>query len=108
MTNLPPKPGQVSLAVAIAGPRASYPEDLAPRVQQVTGAFRRSHERHPKTPLLLISPPAEGDMPIPYVAGLPMPQVLYPEDFPPNQSDTEFRTLLSPTPPQPPTTPHTP
>lgn len=102
-----PKEGGIvplPLVIGVTGHRDLREEDRAPlegRVRQVFAEFQR---RYPSTPLLLLSPLAEGadrlvaraalEKGARLIVPLPMPQTLYEEDFQTRASREEFHKLL--------------
>jgi len=95
--------GTVSLVIAVTGHRDLHPDYVSEYQKQVVEILRTLKDRHPHTPLLLLSGLADGadrvavyaaqQVEIPYVAVLPMPKSEYRKDFTP-ESAAEFDRLL--------------
>jgi hypothetical protein len=98
---------QAPLVIGVTGHRDLRPEDVAELERRVEQIFRTLRQQYPSTPLLLLSPLAEGsDRLVARVAlspaigarlvvPLPMPAALYEADFQEPGSVEEFRKLLA-------------
>jgi hypothetical protein len=99
-TGIPPLP----LVIGVSGHRDLRGEDREPLEARVRQIFAELQNRCPHTPLLLLSPLAEGadqlvarvalEKGVRLIVPLPMPQALYEEDFQTEASRDEFNTLL--------------
>ncbi|HUR32394.1 MAG TPA: hypothetical protein VM032_01270 [Vicinamibacterales bacterium] len=97
--------GPLPIVVGVTGHRDLRPEDLSALSSSVTRILQEVREAHPHTPLLLLSPLAEGsdrlvarvalDIGVRLVVPLPLPQELYEQDFSSDGSRAEFRQLLA-------------
>src|SRR5579872_2717178 len=98
---------QAPLVIGVTGHRDLRPDDLPQLERKVKHIFERLRERYGSTPLLVLSPLAEGadrlvarvglldEFGARLVAPLPMPAALYEEDFEQPGSVDEFRSLLA-------------
>ncbi len=92
------------LVIGVTGHRDLREEDRVPLEEAVQKIFDELHGICPHTPLLLLSPLAEGadrlvarvalEKGVRLVVPLPMPQALYEEDFQTEASHEEFLSLL--------------
>src|SRR5438552_6900008 len=94
------------LVIGVTGHRDLRPEDVEPLEKKVKHIFTRLRGLFPYTPLLVLSPLAEGadrlvarvalqpDVGARLVAPLPMPKRLYEQDFETRESLEEFHQLL--------------
>jgi hypothetical protein len=97
-------PGPLPIVVGVTGHRDLRPEDLPALESIVERILVEVRESHPHTPLLLLSPLAEGsdrlvarvalEIGVRLVVPLPLPQHLYEEDFSTDESRAEFNRLL--------------
>lgn len=108
MTVTPPDISKVPapLVIGVTGHRDLRPEDEDRLGQQVRAVLHGLRAKYPSTPLVLLSPLAEGadrlvarialepDLGARLVVPLPMAQRLYEEDFHSPESLAEFRELL--------------
>jgi hypothetical protein len=103
------------LVIGVTGHRDVVPGDVALLKESVRGVFDELRQKYPHTPLLLLTPLAEGadrlvaevalERDIALVAPLPMKRELYEADFraadapaePPSPATQDFRTLLGKT-----------
>ncbi|HTS49166.1 MAG TPA: hypothetical protein VMH05_14545 [Bryobacteraceae bacterium] len=97
---------QAPLVIGVTGHRDLRPDDLPQLERKVKHIFERLRERYGSTPLLVLSPLAEGadrlvarvglldDFGARLVVPLPMPAALYEEDFEEPGSVDEFRALM--------------
>ena len=97
---------QAPLVIGVTGHRDLRPEDVPHLEQKVKQIFQRFREHYPSTPLLVLSPLAEGadrlvarvgllpEFGARLVVPLPMPAALYEYDFEEPESVDEFRALL--------------
>ena len=95
------------LVIGVTGHRDLRPDDLPHLERKVKHIFERLRERYGSTPLLVLSPLAEGadrlvarvglldEFGARLVVPLPMPAALYEEDFEESGSVDEFRALLA-------------
>lgn len=98
-------PGPLPLIVGVTGHRDLRPEDTEVLEGLVRRLIEDVKEAHPHTPLLLLSPLAEGsdrlvarvalELGVRLVVPLPLPLELYEQDFASEASRAEFRRLLS-------------
>jgi hypothetical protein len=98
-------PGLVPLVVGITGHRDLVSEDIPALEGVVGGIFQELREKYRHTPLILLSPLAEGAdrlaarvalrMGVRLLVPLPMSKALYVRDFETAASRTEFADLLS-------------
>jgi len=98
---------QAPLVIGVTGHRDLRPDDLPHLEQNVKHVFERLRERYGSTPLLVLSPLAEGadrlvarvglldEFGARLVVPLPMPAALYEADFEEPGSVHEFRELLA-------------
>lgn len=98
---------QAPLVIGVTGHRDLRPDDLPHLEQKVKQVFERLRERYGATPLLVLSPLAEGadrlvarvglldQFGARLVVPLPMPAALYEADFEEPGSVDEFRELLA-------------
>src|SRR5579872_2989949 len=98
---------QAPLVIGVTGHRDLRPDDLPQLERKVKHIFERLRERYGSTPLLVLSPLAEGadrlvarvglldDFGARLVVPLPMPAALYEEDFEEPGCVDEFRALLA-------------
>ena len=101
------EPGSAAapLLVGVTGHRDLRPDDRAPLSCAVRDVLEELRHNYPDTPILLLSPLAEGadrlvaevarSMDIQLVATLPLPASLYEVDFKTPESIAEFRTHLA-------------
>ncbi len=92
------------LVIGVTGHRDLREEDRASLEEQVRRIFAELQKRYPSTPLVLLSPLAEGadrlvaqvalEKGIRLIVPLPMSQALYEEDFQSKASLDEFHRLL--------------
>lgn len=97
--------GPLPLVLGITGHRDLRPEDLSALTARVRGLFTDLKARYPQTPLILLSPLAEGadrlaaqvalEEGAQLVVPLPMPQAEYLRDFERPESRAEFEALLA-------------
>ncbi len=83
---------QIHLVIGITGHRDIFKEDKEELKNKIKGVFKELKEKFPETPLLLLTPLAEGadriaaeaaiEENVNYVVVLPMPEDLYKKDFP--------------------------
>ena len=93
------------LIIGVTGHRDLEPDDVPKLQHKVKHIFARLREKYPSTPLLVLSPLAEGadrlvarvglELGARLVAPLPMQAALYEADFEEPGSVDEFRTLLA-------------
>ena len=93
--------------IGVTGHRDLRPDDLPHLERKVKHIFERLRERYGSTPLLVLSPLAEGadrlvarvglldEVGARLVVPLPMPAALYEDDFEEPGSVDEFRALLA-------------
>ncbi len=98
---------QAPLVIGVTGHRDLRPDDLPHLERKVKHIFERLRERYGSTPLLVLSPLAEGadrlvarvglldEVGARLVVPLPMPAALYEDDFEEPGSVDEFRALLA-------------
>ncbi len=105
----PPEPSRLGapLVIGVSGHRDLRAEDLPHLERRVKRIFERLRARYPSTPLLVLSPLAEGADRLVAQVGLlpefgarlavplPMPAALYEADFQEPGSVEEFRALLA-------------
>lgn len=94
----------VPLVIGVTGHRDLREEDIPQLQSAVRDILRKLREDYPHTPLIFISPLAEGadrlaarvalKMGARLVVPLPMPQAMYEADFANEKSRTEFHELL--------------
>lgn len=97
--------GPLPLVIGITGHRDLRLEDIPALEARVRAIFTEFQERYPQTPLILLSPLAEGaDRLVARVAleqgarlivPMPLPQVEYQRDFTTAESRAEFESLLA-------------
>jgi hypothetical protein len=98
-------PGPLPIVVGVTGHRDLRSEDLPALEAIVKRILDGEREAHPHTPLLLLSPLAEGSdrlvarvalqIGVRLVVPLPLPQPLYEQDFASDESRAEFRQMLA-------------
>lgn len=99
-----PKDGHLPLVVGVTGHRDLVEEDISELEDKVRWILRTLREKYPATPLIIISPLAEGadrlvarialDEGATLIAALPMPCDEYSKDFETGSSCSEFCELL--------------
>jgi uncharacterized membrane protein len=97
-------PGPLPIVIGVTGHRDLRLQDLLTLESIVRRILQEVREAHPHTPLLLLSPLAEGSdrlvarvalqMGARLVVPLPLPQDLYEQDFSSAESRAEFRQML--------------
>ena len=100
----PSRPRPLPLVVGITGHRDLREKDHEPLKQKIRKIFAELRQRYPATPLILLSPLAEGadrlaaqvalELDIRLVVPLPMPKDEYEKDFETPQSKADFNELL--------------
>jgi len=98
-------PGPLPIIVGVTGHRDLRPQDLPALEAIVTRILQELRVAHPHTPLLVLSPLAEGsdrlvarvalDVGVRLIVPMPLPQDIYEQDFSSDDSRAEFRQLLS-------------
>src|SRR5271157_2523659 len=101
----PATKGPLPLVIGVTGHRDLRPEDHETLKAQLRSVFTKLQHRYPATPLILLSPLAEGadrlaagvalEMNIHLVVPLPMPREEYERDFTTAESRNEFHTLVA-------------
>jgi hypothetical protein len=104
-TAVPPAAGPLPLVIGVTGHRDIRPEDVPFLEGIVRATFVDVRDKCPHTPLVLLSPLAEGgdrltarvaaEMGIRLVVPLPLPKELYVRDFETPESLAEFERLLA-------------
>ena len=97
--------GPLPIVVGVTGHRDLRQQDLPALEAIVKRLLRELQVTHPHTPLLVLSPLAEGsdrlvarvalDVGVRLIVPMPLPQDLYEQDFSSDESRAEFRQLLS-------------
>jgi hypothetical protein len=97
--------GTVPMVVGVTGHRDLRTVDVPLLEELVRAALTEIQQRYPHSPLLLLSPLAEGsdrlvarvalECGARLLAPLPLPQDLYEQDFDTSESRAEFRSLLA-------------
>ena len=97
--------GPLPIVLGVTGHRDLRPEDLKLLEAVVRGIIVEIATKHPHTPLVLLSPLAEGadrlaarvalELGIRLIVPMPLPRELYERDFQRPASRTEFDSLLS-------------
>jgi hypothetical protein len=97
--------GPLPIIVGVTGHRDLRAEDIKALTRTTRGILADLQHRHPSTPLVLLSPLAQGadrlvaqvalDLKIDMIVPLPMPQDEYERDFQEAGSLQEFRNLLA-------------
>lgn len=96
---------KIPLVIGVTGHRNLHPNEIPMLKEKVKDIFDFLKTNYPKTPLLLISPLAEGadrlvaevaiEMDIPFIAPFPLPEKEYRRDFKPKTCEEEFDYLLA-------------
>ena len=97
-------PGPLPLVIGVTGHRDLRPDDIPALEALVRRVVEEVKDAHPHTPLMLLSPLAEGsdrlvarvglELGVRLVVPLPLPLELYERDFASDESRTEFHRLL--------------
>ena len=97
--------GPLPLIIGVTGHRQLRSEDLPALEKQVRKIVEDAAERYPHSPLIVLSPLAEGsdrlvarvarDVGARLIVPLPLPPALYEQDFDTPESLAEFRSLLA-------------
>jgi hypothetical protein len=97
-------PGPLPIVIGVTGHRDLRPQDIATLEGIVRRILLDVRESHPHTPLLVLSPLAEGsdrlvarvalEIGARLIVPLPLPQDVYEQDFSNDESRAEFRRLL--------------
>jgi hypothetical protein len=97
--------GPLPVVIGVTGHRGLRAEDLPALENLVRVILTDTRDKYPHSPLLLLSPLAEGSdrlvarvglaMGARLIALLPLPQALYEQDFATEESRKEFRTLMA-------------
>lgn len=103
--NTTPIEDKIPLVIGISGHRNPHPDEIELLKQRVSEVFDFLQKSYPHTPLLLISPLAEGadrlaahvaiEKNIPFIAPFPLPENEYRRDFKTPECQQEFDDLLS-------------
>jgi hypothetical protein len=102
---LPDTPGPLPIVVGVTGHRDLRPDDVPALEEAVRRILLDLRSAHPHSPLLLLSPLAEGsdrlvarvalEAGLRLIVPLPLPLEVYEQDFQDDASRAEFRQLLA-------------